>query len=88
MEPIVHGILEFLSAPDVPLCRLHGRVTGQELDLFEFVSCAVAKTDAGAAEVMRRKTVNADRFGLALTADQTTSVVAPELALHLVSQLA
>jgi hypothetical protein len=38
-NPVIHGILDILFAPEVALCRLHRYMPEKELDLFEFAAC-------------------------------------------------
>jgi hypothetical protein len=54
-EPIIHGILKLLFAPDVPFRRLHRSVTKQKLNLLKFPSAAMVKPGACAPKIVGRK---------------------------------
>jgi len=64
LEAIVDRFFELLSAPDVSFRRLHGRVTEQKLNLFEFASSVMAEPSTGTTKVMRREMVHADPPGI------------------------
>jgi hypothetical protein len=64
LKSIVDRISEVLPASDVPLCRLHGRVTKEKLNLLEFPSSPMTETGACATKIVGRETVNADSLAI------------------------
>jgi hypothetical protein len=48
LKSIIDRFSEVLSASDVPLGRLHGRVPEEKLNLLEFPSSTMTETGAGA----------------------------------------
>jgi hypothetical protein len=50
---IIYGVPEPLLATEVLLGCLNGNVAEQELDLFEFTACLVAKPRTGSSQVVR-----------------------------------
>ncbi len=61
----------------VPFGRLLRRVTKEKLNLFEFATGLMAEAGARATKIVGCQRVNADSFGVSLTAYQTTSVATP-----------
>jgi hypothetical protein len=53
-DSVVHGIVESLLASEVPLRRLDGNVSKEDLDLLQLSACLVAEACAGSAEVAIR----------------------------------
>lgn len=64
LKSIVDRISEVLPASDVPLGRLHGRVTKEKLNLLEFPSSTMTETGACATKIVGRETGNADSLGI------------------------
>jgi hypothetical protein len=58
-QSVVHGDPELLLASKVALSRLDGDVAKQELDLIQFAAGKMAKTGAGAPQVVWAKLVDA-----------------------------
>ena len=61
-DAVVHSISDSLLAAKVALGGLHGDVSEEELDLFEFAARNVTKSGACAPHVVRRNLLNADRL--------------------------
>jgi hypothetical protein len=62
LKSIIDRFSEVL--PDVPLGRLHGRMTKEKLNLLEFFSGTMTEAGAGATKIVGRETVNADSLGI------------------------
>jgi hypothetical protein len=45
-KTVVHSFAKFLLASQVALCRLHGYMSQQELDLFQFTARSVTEACA------------------------------------------
>ena len=54
-NPIIHRVAETLFAAQVSLCRLHGDMSKQELNLLQFTPGLMAKASASPAKVVRCK---------------------------------
>jgi hypothetical protein len=57
---VVHGISDSLLATKITLGGLHGDVTEEELDLFEFAARNVTESGACTPHIVRRNFLNAD----------------------------
>jgi len=66
LKSIIDSFSEVLPASDVPFGCLHGRVTKEKLNLFEFPSSTMTEAGAGATKIVGRETVNADSLGTSL----------------------
>jgi hypothetical protein len=64
LKSIVDRVSEVLPTSDVPLGRLHGRVTEEKLNLLKFPSSTMTETGAGATKIVGRETVNADSLSI------------------------
>ncbi len=62
-DPIIERHSDRLSTPKMPFGGLDGRVTEQELDLFEVATALAAELGARAAEIMGAEALGADLFG-------------------------
>ena len=60
LDRVVRRVHQILLGPEIPLRRLHGCVTQQQLDLFKFAATGAAELGAGPTKVMRRDTRDAN----------------------------
>jgi hypothetical protein len=65
-KSIIHRVLKFLLASDVPFRCLHRGVAKEKLNLFQFASTAMAQTGASAAKIVGRQIVYAGLSGAPL----------------------
>jgi len=64
LKSIIDRFSEVLPASDVLFGRLHGGVTKEKLNLFEFPSSTMTEAGAGATKIVGRETFNADSLGI------------------------